>query len=113
MRQYMIIYLLFMLFSLNLFATDEIEVPIKTLIENIKNAKVEDRRNLMNQLKLRLREMNKESRQKTIINLKKSLNRRRECQPTNRATHNQQERQYRRQPRYRHIQRHRQGGRNR
>jgi len=113
MRQYMIIYLLFMLFSLNLFATDEIELPIKTLIENIKNAKVEDRRDLINQLKLRLREMNKESRQKTIINLKKSLNRRRECQPINRATHNQQERQYRRQPRYRQIQGHRQGGRNR
>jgi len=110
MRQYIMIYLFFILFSLNLFAIDEIELPMKTLIENIKDAKVEDRRDLMNQLKLRLRKMNKESRKKTMMNLKKSLNRVEKSQPINRANHNQQERQYRRQPRYRQIQRHRQGG---
>jgi hypothetical protein len=50
------------------------EVPsISSLIEQIKSAKVDDKRVLMNQLKLQLREMNKESRQKAMRDLKKSF----------------------------------------
>jgi hypothetical protein len=50
------------------------EVPsISSLIEQIKSAKVDDKRVLMNQLKLQLREMNKESRQKAMRELKKSF----------------------------------------
>ncbi|NOZ90742.1 MAG: hypothetical protein GXO60_05615 [Epsilonproteobacteria bacterium] len=74
MRKYMIIYLFFVLFSFTLFAEDNAEVSIKALIERIKEAGVEDKRVLINQLKLELRKMNKESRKKTVMELKNSLN---------------------------------------
>jgi hypothetical protein len=72
-----------MLFSLTLFAEEIKEEPQKskptktnilensnksplvTLIEKIKISKSEDRRELMNQLKIRLRAMNREKRQKS------------------------------------------------
>jgi len=94
MRQYTIIYLFLILFSLTLRAEElqqtiqveakkieistessrEIKSPsISTLIEQVKTAKVEDRRVLMNQLKVQLREMNKESRHKAMKELKKSF----------------------------------------
>jgi len=96
MKHYNIIYLFLMLFSLTLHADAEElqqtvqleakEIKISTensreikspsigmLIEQVKIAKVEDRRVLMNQLKVQLREMNKESRQKAMRELKKSF----------------------------------------
>ena len=77
-------YIIFILFSLSLFAQDSIEEHIEpkvsvekptisTLISQIKEAKSDDRRVLMNQLKVQLREMNKESRQKAMSELKKSF----------------------------------------
>ena len=73
MRKYIVIYLFFIVFSLNIFAEDSREIQIKYLVEKIQNAKVEDRRELINQLKLKLREINKDSRKKTVMELKKSL----------------------------------------
>jgi len=97
MKQYTIIYLGILFFSLSLHSEElqhntqlkpkEIEVselssqnPIKKqtpsismLIEQVKSAKVDERRVLMNQLKVQLREMNKESRQKAMSELKKSF----------------------------------------
>jgi len=94
MKHYTIIYLSLILFSLTLHAEEgqepiqlkpikidtsiekhkEIKSPsIGSLIEKVKRAKVEDRRVLMNQLKVQLREMNKESRQKAMKELKKSF----------------------------------------
>ena len=110
MRKYIAVYLLFTLLSFRVFA-QETKVPVKTLIENIKKAKVEDRRNLMNQLKLRLREMNKESRKKTMMELKQSLNGKKD----NKAKHKQKrhKREHRRQPTYRRIGQHQGGGHNR
>ena len=63
-------YIIFILFSLSLFAQ---EPALATLISQIREAKVEDRRVLMNQLKVKLREMNKESRQRTMRELKHSF----------------------------------------
>jgi hypothetical protein len=74
MRKYITIYLFFTLFSLDILAEENRDIPIKTLIEKIKHAKVQDKRVLINQLKLRLRKMNENSRKKTITELKSSLN---------------------------------------
>ena len=59
----------FLLLSLNLSAKD-VEIPIGTLIEKINSAEGDDRRNLMNSLKLRLRRVNSENRRKIIMELK-------------------------------------------
>ena len=75
MKKYLVIYLFFILFSFSIFAKDSKNITVGILIKKIQNAKVEDRRELMNQLKLKLREMNKESRKKTLIELKSSFSR--------------------------------------
>jgi len=100
MRKYMVIYLLFILLSSKVFAED-IKVPITALIENIKEAKVEDRRNLMNQLKIRLREMNQENRKKTMMELRKTFNAKRGSRVGYKQ--NRHNREHRRQPIYRQI----------
>ena len=100
MREYMVIYLFFILLSFRVFA-ENIEVPIATLVENIKKAKVKDRRNLMNQLKLRLREMNQESRKKTMMELKNSFGSKRGSRVG--FKQNQHNKEHRRQPIYRQI----------
>ena len=72
---------LFIFFSLicfwtnTLFANEVPKKPIKVeiLINEIKNAKPEDRRALMNQLKLKLRAMNQGSRAKAMMRLRKSF----------------------------------------
>jgi len=72
---------LFIFFTLICFWTNTLfadEVPKKTvkveiLINNIKNARPEDRRAMMNKLKLKLRTMNQESRTKAMMNLRKSF----------------------------------------
>lgn len=107
MRKYMAIYLLFTLLSCKIFA-QETKVPIKTLIENIKKAKIEDRRKLMNQLKLRLREMNKESRKKAMRELQKSLNGKKSSGTKRKSK--KHKKVHRRQPKYRPIKRHQSRG---
>ncbi len=83
------------------------EPTIATLISQIKEAKSDNRRVLMNQLKVKLREMNKESRQKTMRELKKSFSKesckagqQKHKHQKNRAIRHQQ---LRHQPRFRQI----------
>ena len=83
------------------------EPTIATLISQIKEAKPDNRRVLMNQLKVKLREMNKESRQKTMRELKKSFlkgsckaGQQKHKHQKNRAIRHQQQRH---QPRFRQI----------
>ncbi len=121
------------LFSLTLFAQEPIEQsiqpikveeatissiptaePISQLIKQIKSAKAEDRRILMNKLKVQLRESNKEHRHQAILALKKAF--------ANKESHTQmkehmqmrmhqqsencnpQEEQSKHQPKFRHLQ---------
>jgi len=86
---------LFIFFSLvcfwanTLFADEIPKEPIKieVLITQIKSAKPEDRRTLINQLKLDLRAMNQGSRQKAMMNLRKSFG--------NKGAHGQTQRPHR------------------
>jgi hypothetical protein len=110
MQQYNISYLFLMLFfSLTLHA-EEIKSPsIQTLIEQVKTVKVKDRRVLMNQLKIQLREMNKENRQKAMMELKKSFSNKKHKNQTQhkhqtREHKNLHEQQSKHQPKYRHLQ---------
>ena len=77
---------------------------IATLIEQVKTAKSEDRRELMNQLKVQLRAMNKEKREETMRELKHSFAKhgRGEHQ---RQRQNLHQNQFRHQPQYRQLQR--------
>jgi hypothetical protein len=60
-----------------LFAVDSTAVDsgsnISTLVEQIKSAKTEDRRALINQLKIKLRGLNQDIRQKTMMELRSSF----------------------------------------
>ena len=129
MKHYTIIYLFLILFSLTLRAEElqqtiqveakkieistessrEIKPPsISTLIKQVKTAKVEDRRVLMNQLKVQLREMNKESRQKAMRELKKSFSQKGHQHQTqhkqNKEHKNLHQQQSTHQPKYRRLQ---------
>ena len=121
MRPYITV-VLCMLFSLTLVAEEVIEEPQKnqptkpnisenenlspltTLIDKIKTSKSEDRRELMNKLKIELRAMNRDKRQKTMRELKKSFAKGGEQRRIRRGEHQQP----RHQPRY--LQLHRGGG---
>ena len=59
MRNYIVIYLFFIAFSFNVFADNSED--IKLLIKKIQSANVENRRELINQLKLKLRKKNKKN----------------------------------------------------
>jgi hypothetical protein len=98
----------FLLLSLNLSAKD-VEIPIGTLIEKINSAEGDDRRNLMNSLKLRLRRVNSENRRKIIMELK-GLSKRGE--QSGKYQTNSRHREHRREPIYRqtHHHRHYNGG---
>ena len=111
-------YIIFILFSLPLFAQEPIEQSIEkkitveepaitTLVLQIKEAKVEDRRVLMNQLKVRLRKMNKESRQKAMKELKNSFSKDRFSTGQKRYKHrkhkNLQHQQLNHQPKFRQL----------
>ena len=74
MRKYIIVYIFL---SINIFAQSS-NVSIKSLVEQIKRAKPEDRRILINQLKIQLRKVNREKRKKSMLELKRSLNSKRE-----------------------------------
>lgn len=77
---------------------------ISKLISKIKAAKVEDRRILMNQLKVQLREMNKESRQNAMKELKESFTSKGHAQHKNQQHKNLQEQQHQHQPKYQQLQ---------
>jgi hypothetical protein len=68
---------LFMLFSLNvlLHAEEVIKQPsdVQKLISKIKKAPTSERRVLINQLKLKLKEMNKNTRTKIMLDLRRSF----------------------------------------
>lgn len=129
MKHYTSIYLFLILFSLALHA-EELQQPMQLeakeikistensrelkspsigmLIEQVKIAKVEDRRVLMNQLKVQLREMNKESRQKAMRELKKSFSKKGDQHQTQRR-HNKEhknlhQQQSTHQPKYHRLQ---------
>jgi len=77
MKNYYLLSIVFLLLFSSVMYAEEIKTPnppsIKTLIEQVKRAEVKDRRLLMNQLKLQLRKMNKESRHSAMMELKKSF----------------------------------------
>ena len=105
MRQYGLIFILF--FYSNLHAEELSTTPsISTLIEQVKSAKVENRRVLMNQLKTQLRKMNQESRHKVMRELKHSFSSKKNtsnAQHRHRQKRNLQEQHYRHQPKYRRL----------
>jgi hypothetical protein len=134
MKQYIFIYLFFVLFFSLLLHAEELplstsdsksikEVPVtaegrtredtmlKSLIEQVKSAEVKDRRVLMNQLKIKLRAMNQESRHKAMVELKKSFVKDGGCTSTYQDKTSAQlehknlhEQQGKHQPQYRHLQ---------
>ena len=61
--------------AIMLFAETEsvTQTKISVLVDKIKSAKPEDKRALINELKIELRTMNKETRQKTMMELKNSF----------------------------------------
>ena len=69
------IYIFLIVASFNLYAQDieDKSLEIFTLISQIKSAKSTDRRLLMNQLKIELRELNAENRAKVMQELKASF----------------------------------------
>ena len=73
MRKYIVIYLFFIAFSFNVFADNSED--IKLLIKKIQSANVENRRELINQLKLKLRKKNKKNQKEAIMKLKESFRR--------------------------------------
>lgn len=72
MKRYAFLYIIYLLFYSSLYA-EESQSSVQNLIQRVKNAKVDDRRKLMNQLKIELRKMNKESRRSAMLELKKSF----------------------------------------
>jgi len=70
MRKYIIIYIFL---SINIFAQNS-DISIKSLVEKIKKANPEERRVLINELKIQLRRVNEENRRKSMLELRKSLN---------------------------------------
>ncbi|HIP41329.1 MAG TPA: hypothetical protein EYG90_02300 [Campylobacterales bacterium] len=68
---------LIFLFSLTSFAQESLtsSTDIKTLIEKIKNARNSEKRVLMNQLKVELRQMNQNTRSRAMQELRSSFNR--------------------------------------
>jgi hypothetical protein len=100
--------LLLILFSWVLVANDvtqENTIPKDTLTEQInqiQNAHPKERHLLMNQLKIQLRSMNKEHRQKSIEQLKKSFHAT-VVKPTPQENKNLHEQQAKHQPKHRQL----------
>jgi len=76
------------------------ESSLSSLIEKIKTTKAKDRRELMNQLKVELRAMNKEKRQETMRELKKTFAQNGQGQYRHQNLH---QNQFRHQPQYRQL----------
>jgi len=84
---------------------------LKGLINQVKKAEIKDRRVLMNKLKIQLRAMNKESRHKAMVELKKSFAKSEGHTAQHKHKNHQQlehknlhEQQGKHQPQYRHLQ---------
>jgi len=112
MKKYGFIYVIFLLLFSSVINAEELHVPIKkpsiqTLIQRVKNAKVKDKRVLINQLKIQLRTMNKESRHNVMVELKKSFSQEHSGKKLHKHRgkyKNSHEQQCTHQPRYRHLQ---------
>lgn len=77
-------YLSLALFTATLLSADTTETNptgITELVSKIKSAKPEDKRVLINQLKVKLRVMNKETRKQTMMHLRKSFTKKGMHQP--------------------------------
>ena len=109
MKKYSLLYIIFLLlFSSRIYA-EELQVPtkqpsIQDLIQKVKSAKVKDRRILMNQLKIQLRKMNKESRHNAMMELKKSFSKEHSGKKLYKEQHKRLHQQRgEHQPMYRHL----------
>ncbi len=74
--QTLFIFLSLICFWTNALLADTISkepIKVETLVSEIKNATPENKRILMNQLKLKLRAMNQQSRAKAMMSLRKSF----------------------------------------
>ena len=106
MKKYAFLYTIYVLFS-SLYA-EELQSSVQKLIQQVKNAKVDDRRQLMNQLKVELRNMNKESRHSAMVELKKSFSKEHHVKNLYKQHgkyKNAQKQQCTHQPKYRHLKR--------
>ena len=107
MKKYAFLYTIYVLFFSSLYA-EELQSSVQKLIQQVKNAKVDNRRQLMNQLKVELRNMNKESRHSAMLELKKSFSKEhniRNLYKQHSKYKNAQEQQCTHQPKYRHLKR--------
>ena len=110
MKKYSFFYIVLLFFS-SVINAEELQIPthqpsIKNLIEQVKSAKVKDRRLLMNQLKTELRKMNKESRHTAMLELKKSFSKEHGGKKLHREQHRDKklhEHRGEHQPMYRHL----------
>jgi hypothetical protein len=102
--------LLSLLFYLPVYAEEVLptvpEPTLQELIAQVKEAPNEQKRVLMNTLKIRLKSMNKESRQKTMIELKKSFSKQGEHPDAehDKQSHSESSQHSRHQPTFRHLQ---------
>jgi len=104
MKQYMLLCMSVLLcFPVH---ANELQPSIKHLIKEVKTAKIAERRLLMNQLKIRLRKMNKESRQSAMKELKKSFSKKNSEESLDKHRHKLKkiDKQHcTHQPKYRHL----------
>jgi len=121
-------YILVIFFFINSLFLQAEETAVSKLLHQIQIAKVEDRRLLINQLKIALRSINKESRQQTMQKLKTNLHNKSSLKPSpqkeqlkeplkirvnqKKCEHkNMQQQQNAHQPRFRQLRQHRNGNR--
>jgi hypothetical protein len=69
MKKYILVYIFFFI---NSFAQNP-NISIKTLVEKIKRANPDERRILINQLKIELRRVNRENRKRSMMELKRAF----------------------------------------
>jgi alpha-galactosidase len=107
MKRYGFIYM-FTILLLSSLHGEALQPSVQSLIQQIKSSKVENRRLLMNQLKIELRKMNKESRHNAMMELKKSFSKEHHVEKRNREQgkyKNTHQQQCTHQPKYRHLNR--------
>ncbi|CAA6803021.1 MAG: Unknown protein [uncultured Sulfurovum sp.] len=113
MKKFIITHLFLMLFSLRLFAQTvtpentpfiaDKSISITTLITQVKEAKAEDKRSLMNQLKVQLRAMNEKTRQEAMQNLKQSFQSKEKGKHKPQRNKNLHEQQAKHEPKYQQL----------
>ena len=107
MKKYSLVYIVFLLFLSSAYAED-VQPSVQHLIQQVKIAKVQDRRLLMNQLKVKLRKMNKESRRSVMMELKKSFSKesgKKKLHKHKNRANKGHKKQCEHQPKYRHLRR--------